>query len=146
MMLIAINSVVAGYLAKPPIDMDRRARPVATPAQRSHRTGATPSSFTARVVPHFRQLGIEVQNNSTPRLFVLIPQVGWALRGSKIAFGSQDMFWESGGAYTSAVSAQMLHAAGTHVIIGILSGGNTLVRQMTQKTASCALLCLALLQ
>src|SRR5207342_296457 len=33
--------------------------------------------------------------------------------------GGQDMFWESEGAYTGAVSAQMLHAVGcTHVIIG----------------------------
>ena len=36
--------------------------------------------------------------------FVLIPQVGWALRGSNIALGGQDMFWESEGAYTGAVS------------------------------------------
>ena len=51
--------------------------------------------------------------------FVLIPQVGWALRGSKIGLGGQDMFWESEGAYTGAVSAQMLHAVGcSHVIIG----------------------------
>src|SRR5436305_4172599 len=51
--------------------------------------------------------------------FVLIPQVGWALRGSKVALGGQDMFWESEGAYTGAVSAQMLHSVGcSHVIIG----------------------------
>jgi triosephosphate isomerase len=50
---------------------------------------------------------------------VLIPQVGWALRGSKIALGGQDMFWEKEGAYTGAISAQMLHAVGcSHVIIG----------------------------
>src|SRR3954452_14645113 len=51
--------------------------------------------------------------------FVLIPQVGWALRGSNIFLGGQDMFWEKEGAYTGAVSAQMLHAVGcSHVIIG----------------------------
>ena len=51
--------------------------------------------------------------------FVLIPQVGWALRGSKIALGGQDMFWEKEGAYTGAVSAHMLHSVGcSHVIIG----------------------------
>ena len=44
--------------------------------------------------------------------FVLIPQVGWALRGKNIGIGGQDMFWESEGAYTGAVSAQMLHAVG----------------------------------
>ena len=51
--------------------------------------------------------------------FVLIPQMGWALRGSHIFLGGQDMFWEKEGAFTGAVSAQMLHAVGcTHVIIG----------------------------
>jgi hypothetical protein len=55
---MVISSVVAGYLDRPPMDMERRARPVATPAQRSHRTGATPSSFTARAVPHLRQFGM----------------------------------------------------------------------------------------
>jgi triosephosphate isomerase len=51
--------------------------------------------------------------------FVLIPQVAWALRGSHIAVGGQNMFWEKEGAYTGAVSGQMLHGVGcTHVIIG----------------------------
>jgi triosephosphate isomerase (TIM) len=51
--------------------------------------------------------------------FVSIPAVMEAARGSNIAVGGQDMFWEKEGAYTSAVSAQMLHAVGcTHVIIG----------------------------
>jgi len=51
--------------------------------------------------------------------FVLIPQMGWALRGSHISLGGQDMFWEKEGAFTGAISAQMLHAVGcTHVIIG----------------------------
>jgi triosephosphate isomerase len=51
--------------------------------------------------------------------FVLIPQVGWALRGSRIFLGGQNMFWEKEGAYTGAISAQMLHAVGcSHVIIG----------------------------
>jgi len=51
--------------------------------------------------------------------FVLIPQLGWALRDSKIGIGGQDMFWESEGAYTGAVSAHMLRAVGcSHVIIG----------------------------
>ena len=51
--------------------------------------------------------------------FVLIPQMGWALRGSPIFLGGQDMFWEKDGAFTGAISAQMLHAVGcSHVIIG----------------------------
>ena len=41
-----------------------RARVVACPAQRSHKTGATPSSLTASSAPHFKQLGMTVQDNS----------------------------------------------------------------------------------
>jgi triosephosphate isomerase len=51
--------------------------------------------------------------------FVAIPAVVDALRGSGIGIGGQDVFWEKEGAYTGAVSAQMLRAAGcSHVIIG----------------------------
>jgi triosephosphate isomerase len=51
--------------------------------------------------------------------FVAIPAVLDATRDSSIAVGGQDMFWEKEGAYTGAISAQMLHAAGcSHVIIG----------------------------
>jgi triosephosphate isomerase (TIM) len=51
--------------------------------------------------------------------FVAIPAVVDALRGSGIGVGGQDMFWEKEGAYTGAISAQMLRAAGcSHVIIG----------------------------
>jgi triosephosphate isomerase len=51
--------------------------------------------------------------------FVAIPAVVDALRGSGIGVGGQDVFWEKEGAYTGAVSAQMLRAAGcSHVIIG----------------------------
>jgi triosephosphate isomerase len=51
--------------------------------------------------------------------FVLIPQVAWALRGKNVEIGGQDMFWETEGAYTGAVSAHMLQAVGcSHVIIG----------------------------
>jgi triosephosphate isomerase (TIM) len=51
--------------------------------------------------------------------FPAIPAVVEAVRGSQIAVGAQDMFWEKDGAYTGEVSAHMLAAAGcTHVIIG----------------------------
>jgi triosephosphate isomerase len=53
--------------------------------------------------------------------FVAIPAVVDALRGSgsSIGVGGQNVFWEKEGAYTGAISAQMLHAAGcSHVIIG----------------------------
>jgi triosephosphate isomerase len=51
--------------------------------------------------------------------FISIPAVVHALEGSKIGVGAQDLFWEKEGAYTGAISAGMLVAAGcTHVIIG----------------------------
>jgi len=51
--------------------------------------------------------------------FVSIPATVEAVQGSGIEVGGQDMFWENEGAYTGAVSAQMLRATGcTHVIIG----------------------------
>jgi triosephosphate isomerase len=51
--------------------------------------------------------------------YVAISAVVEAVRGSAVGVGGQDMFWEKEGAYTGAVSAGMLRAAGcTHVIIG----------------------------
>jgi triosephosphate isomerase (TIM) len=51
--------------------------------------------------------------------FLSIPAVAEAVRGSHIAVGAQDLYWEKEGAYTGEISAHMLEAAGcTHVIIG----------------------------
>src|SRR5438067_8402098 len=51
--------------------------------------------------------------------FVDIPATVTAAKGSNVAVGAQDIFWEKEGAFTGQVSAGMLTAAGcTHVIIG----------------------------
>jgi triosephosphate isomerase (TIM) len=51
--------------------------------------------------------------------FISIPAVVEATRGSQIAVGAQDMFWEKEGAYTGAISGHMLRTVGcSHVIIG----------------------------
>jgi len=51
--------------------------------------------------------------------FVCIPEVVTATKGSNIRVGAQDMHWEKEGAFTGAISAAMLVAAGcTHVVIG----------------------------
>jgi triosephosphate isomerase len=51
--------------------------------------------------------------------FVAIPEVVPAVAGSAIGVGGQDLFWEKEGAYTGAISAHMLRAAGcSHVIVG----------------------------
>ncbi|MBW2107986.1 MAG: triose-phosphate isomerase [Deltaproteobacteria bacterium] len=51
--------------------------------------------------------------------FAALCSVAEALKGSRIALGAQDVFWEKQGAYTGEVSAPMLKAAGcTHIIVG----------------------------
>ncbi|HKF19958.1 MAG TPA: triose-phosphate isomerase [Candidatus Angelobacter sp.] len=51
--------------------------------------------------------------------FVDIPEVVQAVGESGIGVGGQDMFWEKEGAFTGAISAPMLRAAGcSHVILG----------------------------
>src|SRR5579864_257770 len=51
--------------------------------------------------------------------FVALPALASVLDGSSIGLGAQDLFWEKEGAYTGAISAPMLRAAGcSHVIIG----------------------------
>ncbi len=46
-------------------------------------------------------------------------QVAQALKGSTIAVGAQNLYWEKQGAYTGEISSEMLVEAGcTHVIIG----------------------------
>lgn len=50
---------------------------------------------------------------------VALYPVAELLRGSPIAVGGQDLFWEESGAFTGAVSGTMLKSAGcSHVIVG----------------------------
>ncbi len=51
--------------------------------------------------------------------FTALHQVGESLKGSSIALGAQNLYWEKQGAYTGEISAEMLVDAGcSHVIIG----------------------------
>ena len=51
--------------------------------------------------------------------FPAMPAAEKICRGSRVMLGAQDMHWEPEGAFTGAVSAAMLRAAGcTHVILG----------------------------
>jgi triosephosphate isomerase (TIM) len=53
-----------------------------------------------------------------PTYTALFP-VAEAIRGSRVALGAQNLFWEKEGAFTGEISAGMLLSAGcTHVIIG----------------------------
>jgi triosephosphate isomerase len=51
--------------------------------------------------------------------FVNLPAAVEAARGSQVAIGGQDMYWQAEGAYTGQISAGMLLSVGcSHVIIG----------------------------
>jgi len=51
--------------------------------------------------------------------YTALAQVFEALKGSPVALGAQNLFWENEGAYTGEISAPMLISAGcSHVIIG----------------------------
>lgn len=66
------------------------------------------------LVSHIRDVDVMV----APQ-FAALSMVAEVLKGSAIALGGQNLFWETEGAYTGELSAPMLKAAGcTHVIIG----------------------------
>lgn len=51
--------------------------------------------------------------------FVSLTDVGGVLKGTKIALGAQDCFWESEGAFTGEISAKQIRQVGCqYVIIG----------------------------
>jgi triosephosphate isomerase (TIM) len=82
-----------------------------------YKTPADAQAFVAALLPHVWEHERDEIVLCPP--FVDIPAVVEATRGSKIEVGGQDMFWEKEGAYTGAISATMLRAAGcTHVILG----------------------------
>jgi triosephosphate isomerase (TIM) len=82
-----------------------------------HKTPEQAQAFVSAFLPH-------VWEHARDEIvlcpaFIAIPAVVEAARDSGIGVGGQDMFWEKEGAFTGAVSAQMLRAVGcSHVIIG----------------------------
>jgi triosephosphate isomerase len=82
-----------------------------------HKTPEQAQAFVAAFLPHVWEHTRDEIVLCPP--FPAIAAVVEAIHDSKIGVGGQDVFWEKEGAYTGAVSAQMLHAAGcSHVIIG----------------------------
>jgi triosephosphate isomerase (TIM) len=82
-----------------------------------HKTPQQACEFVAAFLPLVRE---QVRDEIVLcPAFVAIPAVVQAVAGSHIHVGAQDMFWENEGAYTGAISAHMLRAAGcSHVIVG----------------------------
>jgi triosephosphate isomerase len=82
-----------------------------------HKTPQQAREFVAAFLPMAREHVRDEIVLCPP--FVAIPEVVQAVSGSAIRVGGQDLFWEKAGAFTGAVSAHMLHAAGcSHVIVG----------------------------
>ena len=82
-----------------------------------YKTPAEAQAFVSALLPHLWEHTRDDIVLCPP--FVLLPAVVEATRDSGIGVGGQDMFWEKEGAYTGAISGQMLRAVGcSHVIIG----------------------------
>jgi triosephosphate isomerase len=82
-----------------------------------YKTPKEAQAFVSALLPHLWEHTRDEIVICPP--FVLIPAVAEATRDSGIGVGGQDMFWEKEGAYTGAISGQMLRTAGcSHVIIG----------------------------
>jgi triosephosphate isomerase (TIM) len=82
-----------------------------------YKTPKEAQAFVSALLPHLWEHTRDEIVLCPP--FVLIPTVVEATRDSGIGVGGQDMFWEKEGAYTGAISGQMLRAVGcSHVIIG----------------------------
>jgi triosephosphate isomerase len=81
------------------------------------KTGQEASRFVADFVPLIEDLaGVEV---ALCPPFTALAATAETLRGSAVALGAQDCFWEEEGAYTGEVAPHMLAEAGcTYVIIG----------------------------
>jgi triosephosphate isomerase len=82
-----------------------------------YKTPKEAQAFVSALLPHLWEHTRDEIVICPP--FVLIPAVVEATKDSGIGVGGQDMFWEKEGAYTGAISAEMLRTAGcSHVIIG----------------------------
>lgn len=82
-----------------------------------YKTPHEAENFVNALLPHLHEHTRDEVVLCPP--FIDIPAVVKATHGSNIGVGGQDMFWEKEGAYTGAISAQMLKAVGcSHVIIG----------------------------
>lgn len=82
-----------------------------------HKTGEEAAAYVRDFLPRVNGLaGIEI---ALCPPFTALGIVGEAVRGSAVALGAQDVFWEESGAFTGEVSPGMLVAAGCrYVIIG----------------------------
>jgi triosephosphate isomerase len=70
------------------------------------------SITTVRIDASFVRIGVLPS-------FTALAAVGETLRGSAVALGAQDCFWETAGAYTGEISPTQLKKLGcTHVLIG----------------------------
>ncbi len=78
--------------------------------------------------------------------FLSIPSVAWAIQGSTVHLGAQNCAWVSRGAYTGAVSAEMVRGVGCEYVLAghserrhIFGETDTAVRQKVEASLAAGL-------
>jgi triosephosphate isomerase len=79
-----------------------------------HSTPAETESFVTRFVPLVRSATAEIAIFPP---FTSLDRAGRLLRGGPIGLGAQDVYFETKGAFTGAVSPDMLAACGCHYVL-----------------------------
>jgi triosephosphate isomerase len=93
------------------------ARPLILGNWKMHRTPSETAAFLADLLP--RIAGVEGREIAVAPPFTSLPAARQALQGGPVALAAQDLFWEDQGAYTGAISPEMLQDLGVrYVIVG----------------------------
>jgi len=95
----------------------RTRRPLIAGNWKMYKTAAEAVEFVRQFLP--RVDGVGDRDIMIAPAFPALEAVGGALKGTAVALGAQDLFWEAEGAYTGQVAPRMLTACGCrYVIIG----------------------------
>ena len=95
-------------------DQESTRRTVVIGNWKMHKTGAEGAALAAGIVAGLRPGRAEV---AVAPPFTALAPVADALRGSSVALAAQDVFHQREGAFTGAVSAPMLAAAGCSIVL-----------------------------
>ena len=95
-------------------DQESTRRTVVIGNWKMHKTGAEGAALAAGIVAGLRPGRAEV---AVAPPFTALAPVADAIRGSSVALAAQDVFHEREGAFTGAVSAPMLAAAGCSIVL-----------------------------
>jgi triosephosphate isomerase len=92
-------------------------RPLIAGNWKMYKTSVEAADFARRFVPLVS--GVADRDIMIAPAFTALETVGGILKGTNVALGAQNLFWEAEGAFTAEISPKMLAAAGCrYVIIG----------------------------